>query len=51
MSEELAKVEEDLELLSKLKLQGYDCDFLIDLINEYRNRITEVDNGIQNYNT
>lgn len=44
MSEELAKIDDDLNLLNKLKLQGHDCDFFIDLIKEYRNRIKEDEN-------
>jgi hypothetical protein len=39
MDDELAKVEDDLMFLSKLKEQGHDCGFYIELLQEYRHRL------------
>ena len=45
MSDELAKVEDDLQYLSKLEEQGHNCGFYVELLYEYRNRLREVING------
>ena len=51
MDDELAKVEDDLTFLSKLKERGHDCGFYIELLQDYRKRLKEEYDGIQNDNT
>lgn len=41
MNNELAKVEDDLQYLSKLEEQGYNCGFYVELLYGYRNRLRE----------